>query len=178
LKENGYQTAFFGKYGVKNKEIQNQFDVYETYDRNEKFKDKRGYYYKTIRNDTVHLTRYTGQKAIDFIEQRKSDKPFCLSLSFSAPHAHDPAKDQYFWQKKSDLLLKNIEIPAPKKGDQKYFDKLPKSVSEGFNRTRWYWRYDTPKKYQHSVKGYYRMISGIDREIKKNKSQTKRKKNQ
>ena len=176
LKENGYQTAFFGKYGVKNKEIQNQFDVYETYDRNEKFKDKRGYYYKTIRNDTVHLTRYTGQKAIDFIEQRKSDKPFCLSLSFSAPHAHDPAKDQYFWQKKSDLLLKNIEIPAPKKGDQKYFDKLPKSVSEGFNRTRWYWRYDTPKKYQHSVKGYYRMISGIDREIKKIRAKLKEKK--
>jgi alpha-L-rhamnosidase len=40
-------------------------------------------------------------------------------------------------------------------------------VKEGFNRLRWTWRFDTPEKYQHSVKGYYRMIKGIDLEIAK-----------
>lgn len=40
-------------------------------------------------------------------------------------------------------------------------------MRDGFNRLRWTWRYDTPEKYQHSVKGYYRMIAGIDREIAK-----------
>jgi arylsulfatase A-like enzyme len=30
------------------------------------------------------------------------------------------------------------------------------------NRTRWAWRFDTPEKYQAMVKGYYRMISGVD----------------
>ncbi len=30
------------------------------------------------------------------------------------------------------------------------------------SRTRWAWRFDTPEKYQAMVKGYYRMISGID----------------
>ncbi|MFY9363107.1 MAG: sulfatase/phosphatase domain-containing protein, partial [Dysgonamonadaceae bacterium] len=44
-------------------------------------------------------------------------------------------------------------------------DKLAKEVREGYNRTRWYWRYDTPAKYQHSMKGYYRMISEVDDEI-------------
>ena len=62
-----------------------------------KYKDKRGYFYKTIEKDTVHLTRYTGQQALDFIEEAPSNKPFCLSLSFSAPHAHDGAPEQYFW---------------------------------------------------------------------------------
>ena len=30
------------------------------------------------------------------------------------------------------------------------------------NRERWFWRFDTPEKYQKMVKGYYRMISGVD----------------
>jgi len=50
-------------------------------------------------------------------------------------------------------------------GEEKYFNALPKEVREGFNRLRWTWRFDTPEKYQHSVKGYYRMISEIDDEI-------------
>ena len=33
------------------------------------------------------------------------------------------------------------------------------------NRERWFWRFDTPEKYQEMVKGYYRMITGIDEVI-------------
>lgn len=175
LKKGGYKTAFYGKYGVRYEGLEKQFDEYESYDRNNGFKDRRGYYYKTIGKDTVHLTRYTGQKALDFIDQAQADEPFCLSLSFSAPHAHDSAEDQYFWQTESDALLQNIEMPGPELGDDKYFMAQPKIVREGFNRLRWTWRYDNPEKYQHSVKGYYRMISGIDREITKIRSQLKKK---
>ena len=49
--------------------------------------------------------------------------------------------------------------------EDKYFNTLPKEVKEGLNRVLWNWRYDTPDKYQHRVKVYYRMISGIDDEI-------------
>ena len=98
LKNNGYYTGFYGKYGVRYADLDKQFDIYESYDRNNRYKDKRGYFFKTLDKDTVHLTRYTGQKALDFIETSSSEKPFCLSLSFSAPHAHDGAVDQYFWQ--------------------------------------------------------------------------------
>ena len=105
---------------------------------------------------------------MDFIDKNASnEKPFCLSLSFSAPHAHDGAVEQYFWQNTTANILKNTKIPAPELGDDKYFEAQPKAVREGFNRHRWTWRYDTPEKYQHSLKGYYRMISGIDLEIKK-----------
>lgn len=176
LKDNGYYTGFFGKYGVRYNDLDKQFDEYESYDRNNRFKDKRGYYYKTIDNDTVHLTRYTGQKAIDFIDKNASnEKPFCLSLSFSAPHAHDPAEAQYFWQSEMDQMLENTTIPDPELGDDKYFLAQPKIVRDGFNRLRWTWRYDTPEKYQHSLKGYYRMISGIDLEIKKIREKLKQK---
>ncbi|PQV50631.1 arylsulfatase A-like enzyme [Jejuia pallidilutea] len=176
LKDNGYYTGFYGKYGVRYSELDKQFHEYEDYDRNNRFKDKRGYYYKTIDNDTVHLTRYTGQKALDFIDKNASkEKPFCLSLSFSAPHAHDAAVEQYFWQEATDNLLVNTTIPEPKLGDDKYFLEQPKIVRDGFNRLRWTWRYNTPEKYQHSLKGYYRMISGIDIEIAKIRKKLKEK---
>ncbi len=175
LKESGYYTGFFGKFGVKYEHKEALFDVYEDYDRNGAYPDRRGYYYKTLGKDTVHLTRYTGQKALDFIDEASSEKPFCLSLSFSAPHAHDPAKDQYFWQKETDPLYAGTEMPGPELAEDHYFNELPAPVRNGFNRTRWHWRYDTPEKYQHSVKGYYRMIAGIDLEIAKIRQRLKEK---
>ncbi|MEL7162350.1 MAG: sulfatase, partial [Bacteroidota bacterium] len=174
LRENGYRTAFYGKYGIRYNGEDKLFDEYETYDRNNAYKDRRGYYYKTIDGDTVHLTRYTGQKGLDFVAKQKGDKPFMLALNFSAPHAHDRAEDQYFWQRPQDAHLAGKPVPAPALGAQKYFDALPAPVREGFNRTRWHWRYDTPEKYQHSVKGYFRMIAGIDKEIGKLRTELER----
>ncbi len=167
LKKAGYYTGFFGKFGVNYPKTDQLFDVVESYDRNGRFHDYRGYYYKTLNGDTVHLTRYTGEKALEFIDMAPADKPFCLSLSFSAPHAHDPAPLQYFWQEEPGKLYQNMDMPPPKLAEDKYFERLPLPVREGFNRVRWTWRYDTPEKYQHSVKGYYRMIYGINLEIAK-----------
>jgi len=167
LREAGYYTGFYGKFGVNYEDKDRLFDVIEDYDRNGRFKDRRGYYYKDLEGDTVHLTRYTGERALQFIESAPRDRPFSLSLSFSAPHAHDPAEDQYFWQEEPDRLYQDMEVPGPALAEDKYFDALPKPVRDGFNRLRWTWRYDTPEKYQHSVKGYYRMIKGIDLEIAK-----------
>jgi alpha-L-rhamnosidase len=167
LREAGYHTGFYGKFGVNYPDKSQLFDVMEDYDRNGSYPDYRGYYYKTLGKDTVHLTRYTGQKALDFIDNAPSDQPFSLSICFSAPHAHDPAPLQYFWQEGPGRLYQDMEMPGPALGEDKYFDQLPKPVRDGFNRLRWTWRYDTPEKYQHSVKGYYRMLNGIDMEIAK-----------
>ena len=172
LQEKGYKTGFFGKLGIKNNgNLTKSFSEHEVFDRNNKFKDHRGYYYKTIGKDTVHLTRYTGHKALNFIENTDKDQPFCLSISFSAPHAHDGAwegiQKQYFWQEEVDEYFRDLEIPGPKNASEERFDALPKGIRDGFNRTRWYWRYDTPDRYQESLKGYYRMIGGVDNELGK-----------
>jgi len=172
LRKSGYYTGFYGKFGVKFVHMDHLFDVYESYDRGSQ-KDRRGYFYKTLDNEPVHLTRYTGQKALEFIEKAPTNRPFCLSLSFSAPHAQDSAPEQYFWQEKTDHLYQDMDMPGPQLADDTYFQELPQSVREGFNRLRWTWRYDTPEKYQHSVKGYYRMIAGIDLEIGKIRQQLK-----
>jgi len=175
LKNAGYYTGFYGKFGVKYDQNEQMFNEYEDYDRNGKYTDKRGYFFKTLGKDTVHLTRYTGQKGIDFIEKAPSDKPFCLSLSFSAPHAHDNAPDQYFYDEQTAHLLENVSIAPPILGDDKYFNAQPEGVKAGFSRLRWTWRFDNPAKYQRMVKGYFRMIAGIDLEIAKIRTELKKK---
>lgn len=167
LRENGYYTGFYGKFGVMYQHAELKFDKAEIYDRNESHRNSKGYFYKTIQNETVHLTKYTGFKALEFIQNTPVDQPFCLSLSFSAPHAHDSAPTQYFWQEKFDNKYSKVTIPGPYLSDAKFFNQLPFEVKEGFNRVRWHWRYGNPKKYQQSVKGYYRMISGVDEQIGK-----------
>lgn len=168
LKDAGYYTGFYGKFGVRYAAADKLFDEYDGYDRNNAYQDRRGYFYKTIDGDTVHLTRYTGQQAVDFIDSKADGgKPFCLSLSFSAPHAHDSAEDQYFWQAGQDNWLADQRVPPAALDGDEFFNALPAPVRDGFNRLRWTWRYDTPAKYQHSVKGYYRMIAGVDKEIGK-----------
>ena len=158
LKNAGYYTGFYGKFGVKYDQNEQLFNEYEDYDRNGKYTDKRGYFFKTLGKDTVHLTRYTGQKGIDFIEKAPTDKPFCLSLSFSAPHAHDNAPDQYFYDEQTAHLLENVSIDPPNLREDKYFNAQPEGVKAGFSRLRWTWRFDNPAKYQQMVKGYFRMI--------------------
>lgn len=175
LKNAGYYTGFFGKFGVKYGQMNQLFDKHEDYDRNGEYTDKRGYFFKKLGKDTVHLTRYTGQKAIDFIENAPTDKPFCLSLSFSAPHAHDNAPEQYFYDEQTAHLLQNTTIDPPILGEDKYFNALPEGVKLGFSRLRWTWRFDNPEKYQQMVKGYYRMIAGIDLEITKIRAELQKK---
>ena len=164
FKDHGYHVGFFGKLGVVMNNPSQYFNESDFYDRGGEA-EKQGYFYKKIGNDTVHLTRYSGYQAQNFIKNAPTDKPFCLSISFSAPHGHDNSIAQYFWQQKSDSLYKNIVIPEPVLGNDSFFNKLPIPVQEGFNRTRWKWRFDTPEKYQNMVKGYYRMITEIDDEI-------------
>ena len=167
LKKAGYKTGFFGKFGVRYSGFEGLFDVGDSYDRDVKFPDRRGYFYKTINGDSVHLTKYTSHQAQEFIKNSSAEQPFMLSLSFSAPHAHDPAEDQYFWSEDVDHLYEDFKFPKAPLSADKYFEAQPEYVQKGENRTRWYWRYDTPEKFQHSMKGYYRMISEVDLEIGK-----------
>jgi arylsulfatase A-like enzyme len=154
LRKAGYQTGFVGKFGVKvNPGIVDSMFHFS--------KQTAWPYIKKIDGKEVHLADIEGNYAIDFIKSNK-DQPFCLSLSFWAPHADDGAKEQYFWPSYCDTMYSNVTIPAPPLGDSAFFNSLPAFLRTTMNRERWYWRFDTPEKYQQMVKGYYKMISGVD----------------
>ena len=101
-----------------------------------------------------------GDKAVNFLGTCKPVQPFSLSISFHAPHAEDEDPKQYIWPPECDNLYINVKIPGPKATG--VYKTMPGFAKTSFNRMRWWQRFCTPVKYQEMVKGYYRMISGID----------------
>lgn len=164
LREAGYRTGFVGKFGVKvpKKATEQMFDSFRP----------TGLPY--LKQGRKHLTEHNTDLAIDFIRDQDSKKPFCLSLSFWAPHAEDSNPDQYVWQQDFDDLYKTDTIPDPSLNEPDFFQALPEFQKQSLNRIRWAWRFDTPQKHQRMVKGYYRMISGIDRGIGKIRKELER----
>lgn len=164
LKKAGYQLGFFGKFGMswEAKLDTTIFDSIKTNGTNGYFR-LRGEGWR----DHVHLTDLTTDEAIDFMNQQTNDRPFCVSISYNAPHADDQHPQQYFWAKRNDSLYKNVQIPFSSLHEDIHFDELPDflKADSTIGRIRWKWRFDTREKYQRMVKGYYRMISTIDDNI-------------
>ena len=158
LRKAGYRTGFVGKFGVNAGQGGSgaMFDVFEPLNRNPYFKKQKD-------GSLRHLTEVAGDRAIRFLEGCPEGKPFCLSVSFNASHAEDSdKKDHYPWPKAENGLYDDVTIPAPLV-DTDFWKQLPEFFHTSMHRDRWFWRWDTPEKYQHNVKAYYRMITGLDR---------------
>ena len=164
LRQNGYRTGFIGKFGVGNdkaiKAMAEQFDYW----RGVAGQGGR-YFIEPGDNKRVHQTARYGDQALEFLGGNPSGKPFCLSVSFTAPHARDQMPREYTPDDRDASLYAGSTIARPVTATDEYFHKLPKSVQTSEGRTRWGWRYDTEEKFQSNVKDYYRLISGIDREV-------------
>ena len=158
LRKSGYYTGFVGKLDVDvDDQVPELFDFYRNLNRNP--------YFKIVGGQHVHLTEITGNRAIQFLKGCRREEPFCLTVSFNAPHAEDSDPRQYFWPPVCNDLYQDIHIPPAKLADPGFFEALPDFLRNSLNRIRWKWRFDNPKKYQQMVKGYYRMISGVDHTI-------------
>jgi arylsulfatase A-like enzyme len=175
LQKAGYRTGFIGKFGfaVSKDKIQNcplnpdgtrdgrkqlwreerhmpadKFDVWYGFPGQGRYfpRDKGG----------KHLTRIMGEQAREFLVSCKPDQPFCLSISFKAPHGPnqpDPAyKDMY----------KGVKIPRQVNDGDEYFQRLPKVVREHWRGRRVYNNEAGLEKYQQFMERYYQCISGID----------------
>jgi len=155
LKQAGYRTGFIGKFGIRVGEgvTEEMFDS---------FQPTNYPYFKEVDGEKRHLTDIHGDLAVEFLQTVSQDRPFCLSLSFWAPHADDGREEQYFWPEALDGLYDGVRIPIPKTADPAFFDAHPEFLKKSLNRIRWHWRFDNPEKYQKMVKGYYRMITGVD----------------
>ncbi len=96
LHGSGYYTGYVGKYGVGNIKP-GQFDFATEYEGKHWIRDEKG--------DSVHVTRKNLRDALVFLQQRPSDKPFCLTVGFFATHAEDGHPDQYRYQPQSERLI-------------------------------------------------------------------------
>ena len=158
LRDAGYRTGFVGKFGVEVEAgaIQTMFDVFEPLDRNPYFRIQPD---GTIR----HVSEITADKAVQFLQMHDRSQPFALSLSFNAPHAEDiDHENHYPWPAMVERLYEDVDITSPPLSADDIFDAQPDFLKTSLNRQRWFWRWDTPEKYDRNIRAYYRMISGID----------------
>ena len=160
MREAGYRTGFIGKYGVKTQgEPESKlFDFYKPHG--------HPFFKKQQDGSKRHETEVAGDRAIEFLNDNPQGKPFCLSISFNAVHADDNNMEDHFpWPKAVDGMYEDVEIPAPRLSDVSVFENQPEFLKKSMNRERYFWRWDTPEKYQRNMKAYFRMISGVDRVV-------------
>jgi arylsulfatase A-like enzyme len=160
LKQAGYYLGFIGKWGVGTAPPA-LFD----YDRT--FEGQGGYFVKR-EGQTIHLTRLMGDEAVEFLSGAPQDRPFCLSISFKAPHEQDSEsviQQPFLFDPAHASWYADVTIPPPKLAAPEYFERLPDFLKNSENRARWAARYWGPARYQECVKGYYRLISEVDDEV-------------
>lgn len=168
LRDNGYVTGFIGKYGVGSNMPVDKFDYWKG------FGGQGIYQAKDKNGEDIHLTRLMTQQMEEFINEYGSgDQPFCLSVSFKAPHVqedHNPATLLFPYDDAFEEYYADTPVSHPETGGDEYYYKFPEAfrVNEGYEneaRVRWKERFSTDEKYQESVKGYYRLVNGIDRAV-------------
>ena len=158
LKRSGYRMGFVGKFGVNTEGRPSQiFDFFKPLSRNPYFK-------KQPDGTARHVTQISGDLAIQFLEQQKnSNVPFCLSISFNAPHAEDGDKQNHFPVPKIvNGMYQDVDVPTAKWSAPEIFATHPKFLQNSMHRERFHWRWDQPDKFKKNMRGYWGMISGVD----------------
>jgi arylsulfatase A-like enzyme len=155
LRQAGYRTGFIGKWGVGNQMPRERFDFFAGF-------PGQGKYFQERDGRTVHLTGIMRDQGLEFLSGCSREQPFCLSISFKAPHVQDEDPRQFLYEPEYEQLYQDTRIPAPETADPRYFEALPEAVRKSEGRRRWDIRFSNPELYQRSVKGYYRLITGID----------------
>lgn len=157
LKAAGYRTGFVGKFGIQTNPgaPARLFDSFAPL-------GPGAYWRKQPDGSERHLGDLVGDRAVGFLDGCTADQPWCLSISCNEPHAVDGDPQQYFWPKAQDGAYLDTVFPVPKTMAPEFFATLPEFLRTSESRTRFRWRFDEPQKYQTMVRGYYRMIAGVD----------------
>ena len=164
LKRAGYRTGFVGKFGIVAEEgaTSAMFDVFQPA---AAWGTDQPYVRRDENGDVKHLTRINGDRAVAFLRGCSEQQPFCLSVSFSAPHPEDDNPAQYVFDAQYAPLYSEAVIPPAPVAEQSYFERLPEFLQRSENRRRWFRRFDTPEKRQAMMKAMMRMITGVDAQV-------------
>ena len=161
LRKNGYRTGFIGKWGIDGGELpKSDYDFFKGY-------QQQGSYFQP--GSSKHLTVIETEQAIEFLNGCNAAQPFCLAISFKAPHVQDEGRNmkgiypKYPYDRSLDRLYENDTVPAVKTVD---VTPQPSLLDRTFNRTREAADF-RPQTYQEAMKDLYRLLSGVDMAVGK-----------
>ena len=160
LKNAGYKIGFIGKLGI---DVKNQPDSLFDYWSSPK-EGQPMYELINKSGKVVHHTDSVNTDIRKFLGQFANKEPFCLSVSFKAPHELDGNPPRFPVQSKFKDLYKNVSIPEPETVDPKYWNSMPDffRTDQNIGRERWKPLLSTSELRQETVRNYYRLITGVD----------------
>lgn len=160
LRNSGYTTGFIGKYGVGTTLPETDFDYWRGF-------AGQGHYEQQDENGCYkHLTRIQEEQALQFLDRYGKEGPFCLSVSFKAPHCQDGDPRQFLYDPEYESLYNDTVIPQPDYLTDTFAKRFPAFFRENNEgRKRWEMCFSTPEQFQKMVKAYYRLITGVDHVI-------------
>lgn len=164
LRQAGYRTGFIGKFGVGDaKAIKAKTEAFDFW-RGES--GQGGEWFIDPKDPTqTHATAQAGGRALEFLAGSAAGQPFCLSISFNAPHARDGKPREFQPDLRDEALYTDAIIPKPAAATDEFFQKLPDFVRTSEGRRRWERRFASDDMFQRTMRDYYRLITGIDREV-------------
>ncbi|MEM7235274.1 MAG: sulfatase [Planctomycetota bacterium] len=159
LKAAGYRTGFVGKFGIRS-EIPPRKSLFD------EFHPMGQPFWRQGKNgERRHLTELIGDTAKGFLRRTSDEQPFCLSISFAAPHAVDGGKAfPYPAPNREKDRYAKAQVPAPLVPTSA-FEDMPPFLRDSMHRDRWHWRWDTPEKYNAHTRAYFAMITAVDRVV-------------
>jgi len=150
LRSAGYHTGFVGKWGLGGELPTDSFDSFDGF-------AGQGHYLHEVAGKQRHLTSLMADSAVSFVEQAPADRPFCLSVSFKAPHGPWQEYDPAF-----AAALRDVEIALPASASPEASERLPPFLRRSLGAdagSRWV---RSPAVLRDQIRDYYRLIAGID----------------
>ena len=164
LRAGGYRTGFIGKFGVGNaKHVESKAADFDFW--GGRAGQAGEYFIDPADPSHTHATARFGNEALQFLDGCTENQPFCLSISFNAPHARDGKTREFEPDPRDESLYASDRISVPATATDSYFRLLPEFVQKSENRRRWERRFADPEMFQRTLRDYYRLITGIDREV-------------
>lgn len=157
LRRLGYHTAFIGKWGLGGPLPDRLFDRFDGFTNDIRYIDAK--------RTPPHLTTHQGKAAIGFLSSAPRHRPFCLTVCFFAPHAQSDPNDEFPSEPGQEHLYDGPPIPPPPTFSTHYLDGLPNSFLEPNGRNLFDTRIPTSEKFQRFMRGYFRLITGMDAAI-------------
>ena len=168
LRKAGYATAFAGKFGF---EISTEpggkglplpaedFDKWGGAHGQTSYRTSKNRSMKHYAEKYPHSTLSYGAFSQDFINEASAgDQPFCLSISFKAPHKPATPDPQF------DEIYQGITFKKPKNYGRKYSEHFSKQSKQGRQYDRFFeWNY--ADKFDEVMAIYHQQIYAIDQAV-------------